>query len=294
MQYTFTRAKATLSSLNRALNSISNRKSLPNIEFVFSSDDFTHGPGPIWTYSKREQDMWAWLMPDFGYWSWPEVNISSYNQVRRQMADIDEGIDFDKKIPKLLWRGNIATAPELRQRFVDVTHDKPWASVIPIDWNNNSSLRNDFVPIQDHCRYMFLGQVEGRSYSGRGKYLLNCHSILVTHKPEWIEAHHAALVVSGPEANYVQVKRNFSDLEEKMTLLIKHPHEAKRIAHNSVKVFRDRYLTPAAEACYWRELILAYGKVYEFEPTRHFENRHGKDNIRGVPFESWLLNGKLG
>ncbi|KAI1978859.1 hypothetical protein LOZ53_002808 [Ophidiomyces ophidiicola] len=303
MKYTFTRAKATLSSLNRALAAISGREQMPNIEFIFSSEDFTHGPSPIWTYSKREKETSAWLMPDFGYWSWPEVKIGSYREIRRRVAAIDNGIfvdgkhipgmRFQDKHPVLFWRGNIATAPKLRQSLLDVTHNQSWASVLPINWNDSESIQRDFVPIEDHCRYMFLSHVEGRSYSGRGKYLQNCNSVFVTHELEWREVHHSALVASGEEANYVAVKRDFSDLAEKIKHLINHPDISERIARNSVEVFRDRYLTPAAEACYWRELVLAYGKISDFEATLYYLNPNGEKVRRGVPFESWILDGKL-
>lgn len=48
--------------------------------------------------------------------------------------------------------------------------------------------------------------------------------------------------------------------------LLSHPEKAKRIADNSVRVFRERYLTPAAEACYWRELVKVWSEV-SFEPV---------------------------
>ncbi|EEP76529.1 hypothetical protein UREG_01378 [Uncinocarpus reesii 1704] len=224
-EFTFTRAKATLSSLNRALTAIPDRRSLPNIEFIFSADDFTHGPGPIWTYSKRDEDSWAWLMPDFGYWSWPEANIGPYRQIRRRIAAIDDGdsvggrvrpgLKFQNKHQKLFWRGNIATAPVLRNKFLQVTHDKAWASVLPMDWSNSTDIEAKYVPIEEH--------------------------FFITHKLEWREVHHAALVSSGPEANYVEVQRDFSDLEGKIRHLLTHPKIAERIAQNSVEVFRDRY-----------------------------------------------------
>jgi hypothetical protein len=31
------------------------------------------------------------LMPDFGYWAWPEVQIGPYHEVRRRIAAIDDG-----------------------------------------------------------------------------------------------------------------------------------------------------------------------------------------------------------
>ena len=294
MKYTFTRASATLNALNRALTAFPEPQRLPNIEFIFSSHDENPGPEPVWVYSKRDQDTNVWLMPDFGYWSWPETNVGAYRDVRRRIAAVDDELHFGDKKMELLWRGNIDTAPELRGKLFEATKDKDWASVREIHWGDEKDVERNFVPIEDHCRYMFLAHVEGRSYSGRGKYLQNCRSVVVAHELHWREAHHAVLVHEGPEANYVRVNRNFTDLEEKIQGLIANPAEAERIAENGVRMFRDRYLTPAAEACYWRELVRAYGGMCNFEPVLEMmDENSGKMARRGVPFESFTLNGEL-
>ena len=301
MSNTFSRALASLHSLHRALTAAPFRHTLPNIEFEFTTEDFSEGSQPIWAYSKRESDDHVWLMPDFGYWSWPEVKAGSYQKVRHQIAAVDEGtivdgktrpgFDFFDKDKRLIWRGNVNTAPEIRGEFMKVTQGKKWADVRALDWGSKEDIKANLLPMQDHCKYMFVAHTEGRSFSGRGKYLQNCRSVFVAHKLEWKEAHHGALESSGPNANYVEVERDFSDLEAKMEHLIAHPDEAKRIADSGVRTFRDRYLTPAAESCYWRDLIRAYGSVCAFEPRLH-NDTEGKI-FRGVPFESFVLTGTL-
>ncbi|EEH02770.1 DUF821 domain-containing protein [Histoplasma capsulatum G186AR] len=303
MRYTFSRAKASLNALNRALNAIPNRYEIPNIEFIFTTEDYHDDPHPIWVYSKRETNGWAWLMPDFGYWSWPEIKAGQYRSIRQRIAAIDEGaiingkprtaLRFQRKKKQLLWRGAIATAPVLRQKLLDVTKGKSWASVRALNWADETSMRDDYIPIEDHCKYMFLAHVEGRSYSGRGKYLQNCRSVIVAHQLVWREAHHGALVATGPEANYVKVRRDFSDLEAKMNYLLDNPEVAEKIAENGVRTFRDRYLTPAAEACYWRELIHAYASICDFEPVLYADASGEPSSVRGVPFESFVLDWKL-
>ncbi|KAK2804030.1 hypothetical protein FQN51_002560 [Onygenales sp. PD_10] len=302
MKYTFTRAKASLNALNRALSAIPNREEIPNVEFIFTSEDYHDEPDPVWVYSKRETDTWAWLMPDFGYWSWPEIKAGQYRNVRKRIAAVDEGsvingketpgLKFQDKQKQLLWRGNIATMPELRGKLLEVTQGKPWSSVRPLEWGNEESIRNDYVALEDHCRYMFLAHVEGRSYSGRGKYIQNCRSVFIAHQLTWREAHHAALVATGPDANYVKVQRDFSDLEKKINYLLDNPDVAEKIAENSIKTFRDLYLTPAAEACYWRELVHAYASMCDFEPVL-YQDSMDNNNIRGFPFESFVLNWNL-
>jgi hypothetical protein len=105
------------------------------------------------------------------------------------------------------------------------------------------------------------------------------------HKPEWLEPHHALLVPSGPQQNVVVVERDFSDLKEQMEELLQDQHKAERIADNSARTFRDRYLTPAAQACYWRELIRVWADV-SFEPEA-WEKVDGKKRLRGIPFETF-------
>lgn len=73
------------------------------------------------------------------------------------------------------------------------------------------------------------------------------------------------------------------------------PVGARRIADNSVETFRERYLTPAAEACYWRKLIKAWRAV-SFEPelyepvaVKHSQGGQMKraGRTRGMRWESY-------
>jgi hypothetical protein len=56
-------------------------------------------------------------------------------------------------------------------------------------------------------------------------------------------------------------------------------------------VFRDRYLTPAAQACYWRKLFNAWATVgFEPELYRTVKDKQGKvwRKSRGTPFETFV------
>ena len=117
----------------------------------------------------------------------------------------------------------------------------------------------------------------------------NCNSVIVAHEFEWIQHHQHLLVPDGESQNYVLVRRDFSDLPEKIEYLTAHPEEAERIAGNSAHTFRDRYITPAAEACYWRRLVRGWGQV-AWKPEFYRDNGAGKErNWRGVPFESFAI-----
>ena len=68
-----------------------------------------------------------------------------------------------------------------------------------------------------------------------------------------------------------------------------HPEEAERIAMTSAAVFRDRYLTPAAEACYWRAMVRRWAQVQAFEPEAYYKDGNtGQTRQRGVDWEVFV------
>lgn len=121
------------------------------------------------------------------------------------------------------------------------------------------------------------------------KYRQACRSVIVAHKLQYIQHHHFLLSSHGETQNYVEVERDFSDLPNKMAHLLANPAEAERIADNSVKTFRERYLTPAAEACYWRSLWKGYAEVSE-SPKLWVEDGNGRWK-RGLRYETFVLLG---
>ncbi|OAL71096.1 hypothetical protein A7D00_4759 [Trichophyton violaceum] len=283
----YSREIATLHALHRAI--VSSPDPLPNIEFVFNTDDKVD-PVAQWGYARREQDTNLWLMPDFGYWSWPETKVGTMQEVQMGAEREEHTWAWPKKIPQLFWRGATMDL-EVRERLIQVTRDQPWADVKPITWRDNDSMQNDLRSMPEHCRFKYLAQTEGNSYSGRLKYLQSCNSVVISHSLEWIQHQSPLMKSSGPDQNYVEVRRDWSDLPEKIEWLEGHEQDAKRIARNSIKTFREQYLTPAAEVCYWRQLIRSWAEV-SFEPE-FFKEADGKKAWRGVPVESFLLMQRL-
>ncbi|KAJ6136724.1 hypothetical protein N7497_012428 [Penicillium chrysogenum] len=272
-------------SIHRALSASSNRTSHPTIEFIFSIedrvDDVDAVSHPVWVLSRKASEESVILMPDFGYWSWDKSNIGPYGQVVQSVMAAESNLKFADKEQKLVWRGKLSFAPKLRRALLDIARGKPWSDVKELDWSKKAN----FLSMEDHCRYMFIGHVEGRAYSASLKYRQACRSVVVAHQLQYIQHHHYLLVSSGPEQNYVEVERDFSDLPKRMDELLKNPAKAERIANNSVETFRERYLTPAAEACYWRALWEGWAEV-SANVTRDVE-RPPVDG--GLRYESFVL-----
>lgn len=297
------RALATLHSLHRAV--MAHPGPLPNVEFTMTDhdaplidqDDLNH---TTWGYARLARQENLWLMPDFGYWGWPNVGLRSYAELQQNLV-IDEE-DFHDKIPQIVWRGAIAGlgSSDVRSGLLSAGENQPWSDVQTLDWSNKTNIATRLLGMEDHCSYQFLAQTEGNTYSGRLKFLLNCHSVLLSHQLRWIEHFHHLLRPSGPAQNYVLTKRDFSDLPKKMRSLLKPSNflSTRKIADNARATFRERYLTPAAEACYWRSLIRAWAGVQTFEVQGWKEKMvedpttgrmKVKRTMRGAPFEAYAI-----
>lgn len=135
----------------------------------------------------------------------------------------------------------------------------------------------------EHCQFKYLAHVEGETYSGRLKYLLNCKSVVVMHTLKWIQHFHHLLIPSGDSQNVVVVPGdNFDELVPTMEKLMGDDREASRIAQNAWNDLRQKYLSPAATNCYWRELFHGYASVITFKPQL---------TEQSVPYESAIIMG---
>lgn len=245
----------------------------------------------IWAFTRRivdgDQDR-LWIMPDFNFFAAPPIGSSYHDmQMRAKLHDAP----MVDKIPKAVWRGVKWTNENVRGHLLDATRDKEWADVLEVDWKNKTNI----MRMDDLCRYMFVVHTEGRSWSGRLKFLFNCNSLPIIHDLDWTAEYYHLLIPDGQDQNYIAVKRDFSDLEEKVSHFLEHPQQAQRVADNAIATFRTRYTSPAAEACYWRRLIYGWSEVaFDPEPyTTVSVNTSGKsveeEQLRGITYEEFLI-----
>lgn len=171
----------------------------------------------------------------------------------------------------------------VRHALLEVSRDREWADVQTM----NSETR---MHMAEFCAYQFPIHTEGNTWSGRLRYLQNCNSVSIIHDLNYMAHYYDLLEPEGPNQNYIHVESNWSDLEEKIQWYRDNPLDAQRVANNSVNTFRDRYLTPAAEACYWRRMIRNWAEVQNFEPEayEYARGERGYRKQRGIDWEVWM------
>ncbi|CAK1359703.1 hypothetical protein CB0940_05860 [Cercospora beticola] len=228
----------------------------------------------FWKYTTFER---LWLIPNFDFWY-----TSSIGYYTKAVEDAMQR-DNMAKISKVAWRGTRWVNPDVREHLVKVTEGKPWADVMFSD----TMTHENHIDIADFCKYAFTVHTEGFSYSGRLNHLLNCNSLPFIHQLNWNLHYYHLLRKDGPDQNYVDVKDDFSDLEEKVLHYLAHPEEAQRITANHIATFREHYLTADATSCYLRRLVHEYASV-AFTPETTRSNIDGTTGLRGRDLDTFF------
>lgn len=286
---------ATLHQLQRAI--VSSREPVPNIEFSIKINDKIELKADfpnttVWAFSRDVTDPvmdQTWLIPDFNFWNYNGVS-GSFADFQRQAMELDS--PMAQKKAQLVWRGTIIFNPGIREALLKQSKDKPWSDVRKVDEGTNDADQiSHKLTMPDHCKYQFAAHTEGTTWSGRLKYLLSCHAVAVVHKLTWTTHLYHLLNPSGPDQNYLAVDPNWEDLPDKIENLLRNPDEAQRIADNAAAHFRDRYFTPAAQTCYWRQLMRTWRDM-SFEPDPYEYKKQEDGSVvkkwRGMTYEEYV------
>lgn len=296
-QSDFTRSQAAMHLLHLAV--MTSRERLPNVEFCVNLVDWGSKGKFGLDRSPNLEDVW--LMPDYGWFAWPE-HVGSYKDYRRRAAKVEQDVGWSGKSNKLFWRGSMKVGTADRESMKQMSDGHDWSDVKEVIWANGAS---NAVTMEDHCRWKFHGFPEGNTYSGRLRYLQNCRVVIVTHPPRWIQhwTHLYNADPNSPDQNIVYVEPPPADaptvlvhdehgvefrdatwynLPKTMDHLLANDARAKLIADNQWNFFRERYISPASATCYWRKLIKGFASVQLYDV-----------DLSGTetPFETWLLGG---
>lgn len=94
--------------------------------------------------------------------------------------------------------------------------------------------------IREHLDYKFIMAIEGNDVASNLKWVMSSNSLAVMPRPTCETWFMEGTLI--PDYHYVEVKDDFSDLEEKLNYYISHPEKAEEIiahAHEYVAQFRD-------------------------------------------------------
>lgn len=149
---------------------------------------------------------------------------------------------FREKMDKAIFRGKIRQS-RVRTHFLEMFFGHPLFDCGVVGRNEGcpEQWMTEKKTIQQHLDYKFIMALEGNDVASNLKWVMSSNSLAVMTRPTCETWFMEGTLKAG--YHYVEVKEDFSDLEEKLQYYISHPDEAERIiahAHEYVSRFFDR------------------------------------------------------
>lgn len=158
----------------------------------------------------------------------------------RHFLFINDQKEFRQKKNMLIGRG--ALYQPHRIKFYEHYFGHPLCNLGQVRTNNtnHAEWNVDYTPIADHLDYKFILCLEGNDVASNLKWVMSSNSLAVMPKPKYETWFMEGTLI--PNYHYVEIKSDYSDLEEKLNYYMNNMDEALSIinnAHNFIDNFRN-------------------------------------------------------
>ncbi|MBX2962818.1 MAG: lipopolysaccharide A protein [Cyclobacteriaceae bacterium] len=150
---------------------------------------------------------------------------------------------FIEKKNMLIWRGVTGSKTQNRKHrimFMEMYFNNPVCNLGKInDGGGPDEWRRGKLTIDQHLEYKFILSLEGNDVASNLKWVMSSNSIAVMPKPKY-----ETWFMEGtlqPDYHYIEIKDDYSDLEDKISYYINNTDKALQIiknAHDYVNQFR--------------------------------------------------------
>jgi hypothetical protein len=142
---------------------------------------------------------------------------------------------FEDKKNMLIGRAVVKVAP--RVRFYEKYFNHPMCDLGQINRDKNLHWVKDKLTIDEHLDYKFVLCLEGYDIASNLRWVMSSHSLAVMPKPTFDSWYMERRLI--PNYHYVEIKADYSDLEERLNYYIQNPDEASRIIKNANEYARQ-------------------------------------------------------
>jgi hypothetical protein len=172
----------------------------------------------------------------------------------RHFIFVNDNIDYEKKISKIVWRG--ASYQNKRKFFLKKTFHLAFCDVgCTAKGIDNSVFKKEFMSIKDQLKYKFIFSVEGNDVASNLKWILNSNSLCFMQKPTIETWAMEGLLEAG--VHYVELNNDFSNLESQYLYYLKNPEKAKSIIRNA-----NKFINQIKDESLQLELAIGVAKKY--------------------------------
>ena len=159
----------------------------------------------------------------------------------RHFRFVKDKIGFSYKKDGIVWRG--AAYQKHRLRFLETCSKMPF-----IDSGNTAISKGEEIPfakprlsIKDQLNYKFILSLEGNDVATNLKWIMSSNSVCIMPRPKFETWFKEGTLK--PNHHYIEIKDDFSDLEEVFNYFLKRPNECSAIVGNANKYtekFKDK------------------------------------------------------
>lgn len=150
----------------------------------------------------------------------------------RHFTFTKDNIPFENKKDKLIGRNHVKKKQTHRIRFYEMYFNHPLCNLGQI---NKSATHPEWVKkkisIEKHLKYKFILCIEGVDVASNLKWVMSSNSIAVMPKPKY-ETWFMENTLK-PNYHYIEIKADYSDLEEKLNYYINNPSACLKIIKNA-------------------------------------------------------------
>lgn len=160
----------------------------------------------------------------------------------RHFVFLKDDIAFADKLNKAIFRLAIYNKPHridfMKKYFGSSICDAGTISKqssIPLEWIKEE------ISLYDHLKYKFILAIEGNDVATNLKWIMSTNSIAVMPKPTFETWFMEGKLI--PDYHYIEIKSDYSDLEDRLNYFITHTDKAEAIianAHRYISQFKDK------------------------------------------------------
>jgi hypothetical protein len=148
----------------------------------------------------------------------------------RHFTFLKDKKDFTKKKNMLVGRNEVGQ--EHRTRFLKMYINHPLCNIGKINDNGKDrELLREIMTIDEHLDYKFILCLEGNDVATNLKWVMSSQSLAVMPVPKYETWYMEGTLI--PNYHFVEIKDDFSDLEERMEYYMTHTEEALEIINNA-------------------------------------------------------------
>jgi len=158
----------------------------------------------------------------------------------RHFNFLDDPWSYHEKKPRLIWRG--AAYKPHRKRAMAALFDNPSCDVGQTNADaENRAWHCPKMSIFDQLGYQFILSIEGNDVASNLKWIMSSNSLCFMTKPKYETWFMEGRLIAGK--HYVELKNDYSDIDEKIAYYNQHPSAALEIidqAHRYTAQFKHR------------------------------------------------------